>query len=238
MKKVEIQIPNFLKGKLIKDLQDDEIICEHCNGTGLSIEDNRYGIQGEYSRNPFPYTHQSISFCQHCYNGVQHKCIYCGKILERNSCKCDCKGYKKEQSDKEVAKYNDSIKNAQRIKFDDYEGLFLDDEKAIDKEEFEDNLYYKIKDGEDYSIYVLGTEKAPIMGIDFYDIISSACEDGYEDMSDNLDYEGAEEIQILIDKWIEKQGNSNYCYYETNKVVVLLDDLIAEIKEQIKREIK
>lgn len=236
MKKIEVQIPEFLKGKLIKDLQNDEIICIHCGGTGLRIEDNRYGIQGEYSRTPFPYLHQSISFCQHCYNGIQHICPHCGKVLERGSSKCDCEGYKKEQWDKERIKYNESIARAEKIKFADYEGLFLNDERVIDKDEFADNLYYKIKDGEDYPTYVLGTEKVSVMNIDFNDVLSSACEDGYEDMTDNLDYEGVEEIQTLIDKWIEKQGDSNYCYYETNKVIVLLDDLITEIKEQIKKK--
>jgi hypothetical protein len=239
MKKVEIQIPEFLKGKLVKDLQDDEVVCEHCKGTGLRIEDNNYGIQGERSRNPFPYTHQSISFCQYCYNGIQHKCSFCGKVLERGSYECNCEGYKKEQLNKEIIKYNESIAKAEKIKFADYEGLFLDDERAIDKETFADNLYYKIRSGEDYPNVVFGTEKEPVMSIDFNDIISSACEDdGYEDMSECLDYDGVEEIQTLIDKWVDKQGDSNYCYYETGKIAVLLDDLIAEIKEQIKTAIK
>ena len=238
MKKIEVQIPKFLEGALIKDLQDDEVICEHCNGTGLRIEDNVYGIQGEYSRNPFPYKHQSISFCQYCYNGIQHKCPYCGKILERGSSKCDCEGYKKEQLEKEKIKEVELFKKAKKIKFIDYQGLFLNNERVIDKDEFADNLYDKIKDGEDCLTYVFGTVKEPVMNIDFNEIINNACEDGYEEMDSYLDYEGVKEIQELIDKWIIKQGDSNYCYWENTRVVVLLDDLTADIKEQIENENK
>ncbi|QLY77833.1 hypothetical protein [Clostridium intestinale] len=231
MKKIEVQIPDFLKGKLIKDLQDDEVICEHCNGTGLGINDNRYGIQGEYSRTPFPYTHQSIGFCRHCYNGIQHKCIHCGKILDRSSRKCDCDGYKKEQQEEEEIKLNEAIKNAKKIKFADYEGYLVIDERVMDKEDFEDCLYCKIQSGDEYPIFMFGTERTHVMAINFSEIISDSCEDGYEDMSDTLDYQGVEEIQTLIDQWIEKQGDRNYCYYENNKIIVLLDDLIAELKE-------
>lgn len=32
---------------LKKDLQDDEVVCENCHGTGLDIADNVYGIRGD-----------------------------------------------------------------------------------------------------------------------------------------------------------------------------------------------
>lgn len=98
-------------------------------------------------------------------------------------------------------------------------------------------MYDKIKEGEDYPTYIYGTDKQAVMSIDINDVISNACEEGYEEMTENLDYTGVDEIQILIDQWIEKQGDSNYCYYE-NDEVILLDELIKDIQKQIKEENK
>lgn len=60
---------------LIKDLAEHERICPVCNGLGMRIEDNIYGIKGDTSevgrKYLFSYKHQALSFCQSCYNGVQ-----------------------------------------------------------------------------------------------------------------------------------------------------------------------
>ena len=41
--------------KLKKDLQEDEVICPKCGGTGLQVDDNPFGLKGENSRVMFPY---------------------------------------------------------------------------------------------------------------------------------------------------------------------------------------
>ena len=68
---------------IIKDLTEHERICPVCNGLGMRIEDNIYGIKGDSSeagrKYHFPYKHQSLSFCQSCFNGVQSLCPYCGQ---------------------------------------------------------------------------------------------------------------------------------------------------------------
>lgn len=69
---------------LIKDLTEHERICPVCNGLGMRIEDNIYGIKGDSSeagrKYYFPYKHQALSFCQSCFNGVQRLCPYCGQL--------------------------------------------------------------------------------------------------------------------------------------------------------------
>ena len=74
---------------LVKNLTENERICPECNGLGLKVNDNLYGIKGDTSelgrKYMFPYKHQSLSFCQSCYNGVQRLCPYCGKPYKRQS---------------------------------------------------------------------------------------------------------------------------------------------------------
>ena len=55
--------------KLQKDLQEHEIICSHCGGTGLQVDDNPFGIKDKNSKIHFPYKQQTIKGCNHCYNG-------------------------------------------------------------------------------------------------------------------------------------------------------------------------
>lgn len=202
-----------------RKLKDNHKWCDKCNGLGFS----RKGIY--------------IEFCTTCRgNGQIGLCTEgCGREQQHGYTVCDiCRAKKDFTSKSEAEKL--AFEKATKIKFADYDGKFLDDERAIDADEFADNFYYRMKDGEDYPTYVYGTVKRPIMGINFTDVINDACEDGYEEMTEYLNYEGVSEIQKAIDQWIEKQGDNNYCYDETNKIVVLLDDLIEEIKEQIEKE--
>ena len=81
-------VSKILPPYLVKNLTENERICPECNGSGLKVNDNLYGIKGDTSelgrKYMFPYKHQSLSFCQSCYNGVQRLCPYCGKtnVLE------------------------------------------------------------------------------------------------------------------------------------------------------------
>lgn len=71
---VSEEIKNILPSTLKKDLCDDEEICPVCNGLGVVIDNNIYGIKGDTSKaankSMFPYNYQAIKFCPNCYNGV------------------------------------------------------------------------------------------------------------------------------------------------------------------------
>lgn len=205
----------------IRELKPNHIWCDKCNGVGFS----RNGIY--------------IEFCTKCHGkGQIELCVEgCGKLPYNYYTVCEeCKN--KKQKEDQARKEKECFEKATKIKFNDYDGMFVDNEIVISKEDFADNLYYKVLDGDDYPNYVYGTKKQAVIKIDFQDIIHSACEDGYEDMEDRIDYTGVNEIQDKIDKWIEKQGDYNYSYSEDYKVIVLLDDLIAQIEEQIKKRNK
>lgn len=88
---------------LVKDLSEDEEICPVCHGTGVKLANNIYGLQNEPTRSDgvfFPYKHQSLVRCNNCYNGIVHKCKYCGKLLDKDTLECDCEKAREEKEQK------------------------------------------------------------------------------------------------------------------------------------------
>ena len=83
--KIEVNIT------LHKDLCENEEICPTCNGLGVVIRDNRYGLENDPDKTiMFPYKKQSLILCPTCYNGVIKRCNLCGKIIPSHRTKCDC----------------------------------------------------------------------------------------------------------------------------------------------------
>lgn len=102
---------------LIKDLTEHEMICPVCNGLGMRIENNIYGIKGDNSeagrREHFPYKHQALSFCRSCFNGVQRLCPYCGQPYKNQSyMHCDCEGQKEADEEEKIKKWNEKVSKA------------------------------------------------------------------------------------------------------------------------------
>lgn len=127
---------------LIKDLTEHEMICPVCNGLGMRIENNIYGIKGDNSeagrREHFPYKHQALSFCRSCFNGVQRLCPYCGQPYKNQSyMHCDCEGQKEADEEEKIKKWNEKVSKAVPV-----------DEKDVDTilycEEFDE--YYDTVD--------------------------------------------------------------------------------------------
>ncbi len=88
-------IQKLVNANLIKDLHDNEEICPYCHGTGMVINNNIYGLSEDTNKKTlFPYKHQAITFCQHCYNGVVLRCKLCGEIIQRGYTKHDCEQQK------------------------------------------------------------------------------------------------------------------------------------------------
>lgn len=88
-------IQKLVNANLVKDLHDNEEICPYCHGTGMVIRDNQYGLSDDPDRKVwFPYKHQAITFCQHCFNGVILRCKLCGEVIQCGYTKHDCKQQK------------------------------------------------------------------------------------------------------------------------------------------------
>jgi hypothetical protein len=127
------------------------------------------------------------------------------------------------------------MKYITKIKYKDYKGKFFIDERVVESDEFEEWLYQQILDGENYPDFVWGVKKELAFNIDIKEIVNDACEDGYEDMSENLDFDSLKPIQEQIDKWVVEQGDCIYNFFEDYSIWVELDELIEEILEQIEK---
>ena len=206
--------------KLQKDLQEHEIICFHCGGTGLQVDDNPFGLKGENSKIHFPYKQQTIIGCNHCYNGVQSKCLHCGKILNRGTSRCDCKQSNleriQERYNKDLETWNKAKKISLEQACNDFTMIYIDNyDKYLMVEELEE----WILDKEDENGQLIIREELRVYGtqsielsIDASDIIENACSDLHKDARDNISDEDQKELQVLLDKWFEnnKQGTTSY----------------------------
>lgn len=212
---------------LIKDLTEHERICHACNGLGMRIEDNVYGIKGDNSevgrKYHFPYKHQSLSFCQSCYNGVQRLCPYCGEPYKNQAyLHCDCEGQKKADEEEIIKKWNDKVSKAVPV----YE---KDVNKMLYCEEFDE--YYDTVDDffDDYAcnheeddnerpvrLWVCSVEK---IYIDADNVVDNACEDLHEDAYEQCDIGS---LQNLLDDWCKEQTGAT-TYYPCFKQYVEID---------------
>ena len=185
------QIDVLFNLKLQKDLQEHEIICSHCGGTELQVDDNPFGIKEEKSKIHFPYKQQTIVGCRHCYNGVQSKCLHCGKILDRGSSQCNCKQANLERLQERYNKDLETWNKAKKISFEEvcekYTMLYIDcHDKYINVEDFEEWIHDKgYEEDEVHSLRVYGTYTMELT-MDASDIIENSCSDLHEDAMDNI----------------------------------------------------
>ena len=216
---------------LIKDLQEDEVICPICHGTGLTVYDAPYGLSNDPDKTKhFPYKHQSISGCQNCYNGVLKVCPHCGNVLTRRDYQCNCAGAKAERHNKKIAKEKEIFNKSIKLNYDDEKAksmnmLYSEDYGYgegyfTEWEEFFEYWNDNHDDSEDKPTYVWGTTSSKI-GVDAADIVERATEDLHEDASSNISDEDVNELQNYLDKWCEKQIGTT-TYYMTNKYSVLI----------------
>jgi len=213
--------------KLQKDLQEHEVICSHCGGTGLQVDNNPFGLKSENSKIHLPYKQQTIVGCRQCYNGVQSKCLHCGKILDRGTSQCDCEGVKqerlKERHDEDLETWNKANKISFEEACEKYVMLYVSDyDKYINVEDFEEWLHDEsFQLDEVISLRVYGTYIMEL-SMDASSIIENACSDLHEDAMDNISDKDQKELQTLLDKWCEENKAGTTTYYADFKVGVLL----------------
>ena len=222
----EIQktFPKFL----IKDLSKNERICPVCNGLGMRIVDNIYGIKGDKSeaakRERFPYKHQALSFCRRCFNGVQRLCPYCGKpYVNQSYLHCDCEGQKKADEEKRIKEWNEKVSKAVAVDEKDVDTMFYCEEfdKYYDAiGDFFDDYAANYMDEEVYTkpvrLWVTSVEK---IHIDAADVTADACEYLHEDAYDQCDIGS---LQKLLDAWCKDQYGAT-TYFPSFKQYVLID---------------
>jgi len=209
--------------KLKKDLQEDEVICPHCGGTGLQVDDNPFGLKEENSKIHFPHKQQTIVNCRYCYNGVQKKCLHCGEILNRQKYQCDCEKSEQERSNKQYEKDLETWNKAKKIflkqALEDYRMIYIEDyDIYISTDELEDWLTDRINTDK---LWIYGTYSLDL-SIDASNILEDACSDLHEDARDNISVQNEEELQELLDHWCNNNKQGTTTYYPNYEVGVKL----------------
>jgi hypothetical protein len=216
-----------LQDRLIIDLNENEILCPECKGLRFAfVEKGDSGF---------------IESCRRCYTGKLYICKHCGKSYKSS---CDCKEAQEERSNefriKQAQKDFEAYQKAEKIHYKDYDGKFiLDNSEYIkDIDDISEWTYDQLSEGNDVPEYLWATESTPHFSIDLLDVIYDKCEDGYEEMYEHLDTGShlISEVQELVDKWEKEQGKSLNIYYEDNKKVIIIKDLVEEIKKEIEAE--
>lgn len=215
---------------LIKDLKENERICPTCNGLGMRIEDNIYGIKGNSSeagrKYHFPYKHQALSFCQNCFNGVQRLCPYCGQPYKNQAyLHCDCEEQKKVDEEERIKKWNEKVSKAVLVDEKDVDTMLYCEEfdKYYDTvDDFVDDYVCNHKEDGNERPVRLWVTSVETISIDAYDIVRDTCEDLHEDAMDNISSEDFTRLQNFLDEWCKDQAGTT-TYYPCYEQYVLIN---------------
>lgn len=231
---VSEEIKNILPDILEKDLQDNERVCHICNGLGVVIDNNVYGIKGDMSeaakKSMFPYNHQAIKFCPNCFNGVIRLCQYCGKQIRKGSIDyCDCEQYKVKEEEEKRIKYQEKISRAEEVNIEDVDSdMWFYDEQTDD---YFFNIDYFVDAYKDFDEYESNEEMInnlpevlwltdPVdISMDADQIIENACEELHEDAYENISDKDRKELQDMLDEWCNKQTGTRTVYPNYKKYV-------------------
>ena len=212
---------------LIKDLTEHERICPVCNGLGMIIGNNIYGIKGDKSeaakREPFPYKHQALSFCGSCFNGVQRLCPYCGEPYKNQAyLHCDCEGQKKADEEERIKKWNDKVSKAVPVDEKDVNTMLYCEEfdeyyDTVD-DFFDDYACNHEEDGDERPVrlWVCSVEK---IHIDADSVVDNVCQELHEDAYEQCDIGS---LQDILDDWCKEQTGAT-TYYPCYKQYVEID---------------
>ncbi len=231
---VSEKIKNILPNTLKKDLQEHEEICPQCNGLGVVISNNPYGIKGDTSeaakKSMFPYKHQSLIPCPNCYNGVIRLCKYCGKQIPKGYIDlCDCDQYKAKVEEERRIKYQEMISKATEVELKDIDSdTWLYDEQTDDYFSNVDYFVEAYKDNDEFADDKEMLENLPEVlwlcnnvdiSMDADSIIENACEELHEDAEENITDDDRKELQELLDSWCRKQTGTTTLYPNYRKYV-------------------
>ena len=230
----EEYIKYLINVTLHKDLHENEEICPYCHGTGITVANNVYGLEGDPDKTNgmFPYNHQALTFCQHCYNGVIHRCKYCGKYIPKGNTRCNCEKSMNEWRNEIIQKEEDALEKAPIAtqKILDESMFFYSDSYSNNDGYFEewDDFFEDWHENHEYlddkrPEYVWAT--SPIeMSMDADQIISNATEEMYEDAYYDVSDGKTKELQDYLDNWCKTCG-VNTSYERTNyKVKIPWED--------------
>ena len=218
---VEVNVKEYLlnlfnAGNLVKDLYSNdqyrEEVCKTCNGTGIKLHTDRFGVGGKVTNGTplFPHINESIVPCNMCYFGKLKICQHCGKPLDRGYLRCDCKKARYIENKERLEKERQILERAIEASIDDFGMLYSEhypynEGYFVDWDDFFESCDEELIKSECRPKYVWGTSRID-MTMDAYSIVENACEDLCEDAMDNIDSKSIAELQTYLNDWISKHG--------------------------------
>lgn len=210
--------------KLLHDLQEGDVLCETCKGTGLRLEQNQYGLQGDDAREHFPYRHQTLVGCEQCCNGIRRRCPHCQKLLNRfelQHLNNACPGQQAEQDRRRDEAEAQRREGLPRITLAEYtvEMVYdadLDDYVSVDSME-PGRVYFACRESKDWV--------APDAD-DVLDRMADRASDAVEDGADMVDVsdEGKQALQVALDKWFEEHVALSTTYWADDSLIVVVPE--------------
>lgn len=211
--------------KIVHDLAEDETICPTCKGVGIHKSESAYA-SGEEPRkwdDPFPYKHQWLTPCHHCYMGKIRVCLLCKGFLERARTWCECKEARAirdaEAAEKELARRA----KLPKIAWKDYELMMVyceDCSEYVMDDSVEDHLV----DHPDHTFFACTKAKASIdpSAETVIDEIMRQASEEIEDGEDRVDMKpgGQEALEVLLAKWFEEYVDCPDVYWQDNNLIV------------------
>lgn len=212
-------LSEVLKNGLKKDLQEHQILCPICKGTGLEIANQVYGLSNDPDKSKhFPYSNQYIVGCQHCYSGVINLCEHCHSELPRFTTRCECeKAASIRHSDslaKEKVLWDKAIKLVSEDEIAKGMGMYYSEHYPSNEgyftewEDFIDRWNDEHEPDEVRPVYVWGTTYTKL-ALDADSILENACDDLHDEALSNI--EDKDELQTFLDNWCaEQKGTETY----------------------------
>ncbi|MED0738933.1 hypothetical protein [Aneurinibacillus thermoaerophilus] len=213
---------------LEKDLLENEVICPECKGSGMTVTQFNFGLRNaEVLGQPFPFKKQSLSFCQHCCNGVQRKCEFCGNLMARDLY-CSCAESQREYRNKAYKEEKARWEEAKKITFEqavkDYEYLYIytsKEENFVTPDELEEYLAELKKDDPELKVLIYAT-KSTYLVMNAKDTVESHADDLHEEAMELISDEKYEELQGFMDKWCEEVKDETLSYYPDYSIGVVI----------------
>ena len=154
---------------------------------------------------------------------VQSKCLHCDKILDKSTStsKCSCEKYNqerlKERQDKDLETWNKAKKISYEQATKDFIMIYIDNhDKYLMIEELEEWIEDKENEADQSicreELRIYGTQSMEL-SMDASNIIEDACSDLHEDAMDNISVQDEKCLQVLLDKWCEKNKQGTTTYY-------------------------
>lgn len=231
--KMTVDIELLMPKQLEKDLMEHQQICKTCNGLGIIIRDNKYGLKEEPWIREFPYKNQSLFPCPDCYNGVQPVCKYCGapgsRRYVRAEANCRCQGATNARNEKRLKKDTETWEKAEKISIkqaiEQFSLVYIDGpDEYISPENLIERLAELKEDDPETSIpYIWGTDTTTLSLPAAGDLVSNACEELYEGAEANIAEDKINRLQEFLDQWVAEVKSGTTTYWPDYKIAIIVE---------------